>query len=163
MRRSPSANGPLRTHRELITGLLCGEVVGAPMGTLGRRGAMKRDDGYGRPGPEEGDSRSSERVWERCENAYDVVPVRGDLRMGLSGVLCRGRLRSSDTEPLAEEDGELGFASVNSRGGRFYSSAVVFRTKDSSFIATSSLRKWPRVRTARRRFAFIASMDSWRR
>lgn len=27
---------------------------------------------------------------------------------GLSGVLCGGRLRSSDLEPLAEEDGELG-------------------------------------------------------
>lgn len=50
------------------------------------------------------------------------------------------------------------FASNHSRGGRFHSSAAWFSTRDSSFMAASSLGKCPRVRTARRSLEFSASM-----
>src|SRR5690606_33675897 len=49
-------------------------------------------------------------------------------------------------------------ASNRSRGGRFHSSAAWFNAKYNSFMAASSLGKWPRVRTARRSFEFNASI-----
>src|SRR5262249_41819292 len=49
-------------------------------------------------------------------------------------------------------------ASNHSRGGRFHSSAALFKTNYSSFIAASSFGKCPLVRTARRSFAFSASI-----
>ena len=49
-------------------------------------------------------------------------------------------------------------ASNHSRGGRFHSSAAWFRTRYNSFMAASSLGKWPLVRTARRSFEFNASI-----
>ena len=49
-------------------------------------------------------------------------------------------------------------ASNHSRGGRFHSSAALFKTKYSSFIAASSFGKCPLARTARRSLAFSASI-----
>ena len=50
------------------------------------------------------------------------------------------------------------FASTHSRGGRFQSAAAWLSTRYNSFKAASSFGKCPRVRTARRNFAFSASM-----
>ncbi len=50
------------------------------------------------------------------------------------------------------------FAMPHSRGGIFQSLVTWFKTRNSSFSALSSVGKWPRVRTARRSFAFSASM-----
>ena len=49
-------------------------------------------------------------------------------------------------------------ASNHSRGGRFHSSAALFKTKYSSFIAASSFGKCPLARMARRSLAFSASI-----
>ncbi len=47
---------------------------------------------------------------------------------------------------------------VHSRGGIFHSFSARFNTRKSSFSAASSVGKWPLARTARRSFAFSASM-----
>ena len=57
-----------------------------------------------------------------------------------------------------EEDRELLFAMAHSRGGILQSFSLRFKTRNSSFIAASSLGQWPLARTARRSLAFRASM-----
>ena len=49
-------------------------------------------------------------------------------------------------------------ASHHSRGGIFHVCATWRKTRYSSLIAASSVGKWPRVLTARRSFAFKASI-----
>lgn len=49
-------------------------------------------------------------------------------------------------------------AIAHSRGGIFHSFSARFKTRKSSFIAASSVGKWPLARTARRSLAFSASM-----
>ncbi len=46
----------------------------------------------------------------------------------------------------------------HSRGGIFHSFSDRFKTKNRSFIAASSVGKWPLARTARRSLEFKASM-----
>ena len=46
----------------------------------------------------------------------------------------------------------------HSRGGIFHSFSERFKTRKRSFIAASSVGKWPLARTARRSLAFKASM-----
>ena len=77
---------------------------------------------------------------------------------GLSGFLCEAGYPSCVHEALVEHDGELGFASAHSRGGRFHSAAAWFKTRYSSLVAASSDGKCPLVRTARRSFEFSASI-----
>ena len=49
-------------------------------------------------------------------------------------------------------------AMVHSRGGMIHSFSERFKTRNSSFVAASSVGKWPLARTARRSLAFRASM-----
>ena len=49
-------------------------------------------------------------------------------------------------------------AMAHSRGGMIQSFSVRFNTRNSSFMAASSVGKWPRARTARRSLEFRASM-----
>ena len=70
----------------------------------------------------------------------------------------RGRFRHWLTNLSPKTRANWVLASNHSRGGRLHSSAAWFNTKNSSFMAASSLGKWPRVRTARRSFEFNASM-----
>src|SRR3954451_13633120 len=46
----------------------------------------------------------------------------------------------------------------HSRASMVHSFSERFKTRNSSFRAASSVGKWPRARTARRSFAFRASM-----
>src|SRR3954468_4809389 len=46
----------------------------------------------------------------------------------------------------------------HSRGGIFHSFSERFKTRNKSFMAASSVGKWPLARTARRSLAFRASM-----
>ena len=46
----------------------------------------------------------------------------------------------------------------HSRGGIFHSFSDRFKTKNRSFVAASSVGKWPLARTARRSLEFKASM-----
>jgi hypothetical protein len=46
----------------------------------------------------------------------------------------------------------------HSRGGMVHSFSVLFKARNRSFSAASSLGKWPLARTARRSLAFSASM-----
>ncbi len=46
----------------------------------------------------------------------------------------------------------------HSRGGMVHSFSALFKTRNSSFMAASSVGKWPLARTARRSFEFRASM-----
>lgn len=46
----------------------------------------------------------------------------------------------------------------HSRGGMIHSFSERFKTRKSSFIAASSVGKWPRALTARRSLEFNASM-----
>ena len=55
----------------------------------------------------------------------------------------RGRFSSLADEPFAKTTANWFSASNHSRGGRFRSSAALFKTKYSSFIAASSFGKWP--------------------
>ncbi|CAM5602848.1 hypothetical protein ATER59S_05513 [Aquamicrobium terrae] len=64
------------------------------------------------------------------------------------------RMVREEIIPLDEEF----LAEVGKGGGRFHSSAAWFRTRYNSFMAASSLGKWPLVRTARRSFEFNASI-----
>lgn len=50
------------------------------------------------------------------------------------------------------------FAMAHSRGGMIHSFSALFKTRNSSFSAASSVGKWPRARTALRSLAFSASM-----
>lgn len=50
-------------------------------------------------------------------------------------------------------------ASPHSRGGIFHSAVASRKTSQISFVAASSVGKWPRNLTARRNFAFKASME----
>jgi hypothetical protein len=69
-------------------------------------------------------------------------------------------------EALLLHDGErapnilanCAFASNHCRGSRFQSSLARFRTRYSSFVAASSFGKLPRMRTARQRLEFKASI-----
>jgi hypothetical protein len=64
-------------------------------------------------------------------------------------------------------------ASDHSRAGMVHSFSDLFKTKNSNFIAASSVGKWPRARMARRSLEFSASIafvvkypaigQSWRR
>src|SRR4051794_37622627 len=49
-------------------------------------------------------------------------------------------------------------AIAHSRGGILHSFSARFKTRNRSFIAASSVGKWPRARAARRSFEFKASM-----
>src|SRR5215217_7673146 len=49
-------------------------------------------------------------------------------------------------------------AMVHSRGGMIHSFSERFKTRKRSFVAASSLGKWPRALTARRSFELSASM-----
>jgi hypothetical protein len=51
-------------------------------------------------------------------------------------------------------------AIAHSRGGVLRSRSARFKTRSKGYNAASSLGKWPRVLTARRSFAFRASMAS---
>ena len=83
----------------------------------------------------------------------------GRKRVGDCRIFCaRGRFRHWLTNLSPKTTANWVLASNHSRGGRFHSSAAWLRTRYSSFIAASSLGKWPRVRTARRSFEFSASM-----
>src|SRR5690606_34378803 len=61
-------------------------------------------------------------------------------------------------EPFAEDDGELCLGLEPLTRGRFHSWAAWLRTRYNSFMAASSLGKWPLVLTARRSLEFSASM-----
>ena len=50
------------------------------------------------------------------------------------------------------------FAMTHSRGGILHSFSERFKTRNSSFMAASSVGKWPLALTARRNLAFKASM-----
>lgn len=78
--------------------------------------------------------------------------------MGLSGILCARPVSSLADELFAEDDGELGFGLEPLARRSFPILGAWFRTRYNSFIAASSLGKWPRVRTARRSFEFSASI-----
>jgi hypothetical protein len=49
-------------------------------------------------------------------------------------------------------------AMAYSRGGMIHSFSERFKTRKRSFVAASSLGKWPRALTARRSFELSASM-----
>jgi len=51
------------------------------------------------------------------------------------------------------------FAMAHSLAGMVHSFSALFKTRNSSLAAASSLGKCPRARTARRSFAFSASME----
>ena len=50
------------------------------------------------------------------------------------------------------------FAMIHSRGPIFHSFSERFKTRKRSYIAASSVGKWPRARTASRSLAFSASV-----
>ena len=102
-----------------------------------------------------------------CRRRFSSIPNSRVLGAG-SGWLtpsrdcqefcARGRFRHWLTNLSPKTTANWVLASNHSRGGRFHSSAAWFRTRYSSFMAASSLGKWPLVRTARRSFEFSASM-----
>ena len=59
-------------------------------------------------------------------------------------------------EPLSEDDGHRAIAAAYSRGCIFQSFSARFKTRNRSFYAASSLRRWRRARTARRCFKLRA-------
>ena len=86
---------------------------------------------------------------------------------GLSGISCAG-LAVEHIQAAAFEKrspnitANWALATHRSRAGIVHSFSERFKTRKSSFMAASSVGKWPLARTARRNFAFRASMASCR-
>ncbi len=90
--------------------------------------------------------------WKRVRAKETPAP-------GVSEILCGGRVDHHAVTNLSSNMmANWVLASHHSRGGIFHSPATWRKTRYSSFIAASSVGKCPRVRTARRSFAFKDSM-----
>ena len=77
----------------------------------------------------------------------------------MSGILCAGPgFRQVLTKRSPNMMANWVFASAHSRGGIFHSCTTWGKTRKISFVAASSLGKWPLARTARRSLAFKASI-----
>ncbi len=84
------------------------------------------------------------------------------LWVGLSGISCAGRVEHQAAIALVKRSPKMtanwALAMHHSRGGIFHSFSERFKTRKRSFIAASSVGKWPLARTARRSLEFRASM-----
>src|SRR4051812_27479255 len=116
---------------------------------------------------DEGLGRSAASVaragFERTMTDTAAPPTTGEPSAGTIGNSVYGR--AVEHQPAMalvkrspKRTANWALAIAHSRGGILHSFSARFKTRNRSFIAASSVGKWPLARTARRSFEFKASM-----
>ena len=97
-----------------------------------------------------------ELVSPRALGAFDVVV--GTVSISVCGRRVEHHAAMALVKRSPKMTANCALAMDHSRGGIFHSFSERFKTRNKSFIAASSVGKWPLARTARRSLEFRASI-----